>query len=82
MAALELSPELGRGRAVRRAQLESLWEVRILADASVAEIYVNGGETVFTTRYYPDHTAASVSVFWPGSQTNLWTMGGFSIIRR
>ena len=82
MAALELSPELGRGRAARRAQVESLWEVRILADASVAEIYVNGGETVFTTRYYPDHTAASVSVFWPESQTNLWTMGGFSLIRR
>lgn len=43
----------GFGRSVRRAEVEALHSVRVLGDASSVEVFLNGGETVLTTRYYP-----------------------------
>ncbi|MDO5146350.1 MAG: GH32 C-terminal domain-containing protein [Eubacteriales bacterium] len=43
----------GEGRDFRKAHLGECKEVRILMDSSLIEIYLNGGEMVFTTRYYP-----------------------------
>lgn len=54
--------DIGCGRKTRRARIEHLREVRILSDESLLEIYVNGGETVFTTRYYPDGDNRSIRV--------------------
>lgn len=54
--------DIGCGRKARRARIEHLREVRILSDESLLEIYVNGGETVFTTRYYPDGSNRSIRV--------------------
>ena len=34
--------------------MKSLDSVKILGDASSVEVFVNGGEYVFTTRYYPE----------------------------
>lgn len=45
--------DAGRGRTVRYADI-SVKEARIWMDVSVCEIYLNGGEKVFTTRLYPD----------------------------
>ena len=42
------------GRALRYAELERLENVRILADVSSVEVFLNNGEYVLTTRYYPD----------------------------
>lgn len=42
----------GRGRNVRRLKIQKVNDIRILADTSLAEIYINSGEYVFTTRYY------------------------------
>lgn len=50
---IELGEREGRGRKIRQARLESLYEIRILADTSAIEIYLNQGELVFTLRYYP-----------------------------
>ena len=44
----------GAGRKVRKAQINELRNIRFLVDTSAAEIYLNDGETVFSTRYYPD----------------------------
>lgn len=44
---------IGRGRTQRRALISDIREIRVLADTSLIEIYVNHGETVFTTRFYP-----------------------------
>lgn len=50
----------GCGRTERKAEIKELRNIRILKDVSMLEIYVNGGEYVFTTRYFPTdikHTA-------------------------
>ena len=55
-------PTLACGRdGERRARLAApCRSVRVLADASSAEIFLNDGETVFTTRYFPAQTARTV----------------------
>lgn len=53
VVSLSFFGEAGEGRDVRKALLKKCEEVRILMDASLIEIYVNGGEMVFTSRYYP-----------------------------
>lgn len=52
-AALTFLNESGLGRDQRKAKISQLKQVRILADASLVEVYLNQGEMVFTTRYYP-----------------------------
>ncbi|MCR4689090.1 MAG: glycoside hydrolase family 32 protein [Saccharofermentans sp.] len=44
----------GFGRTVRKAKVESLEDIKIYLDTSAVEIYVNGGKTVFASRYYCD----------------------------
>ena len=53
---LRLSEKAGAGRKVRKAHVPSgkLESLRLLVDTTAAEIYVNGGEIVFSTRYYPE----------------------------
>lgn len=41
------------GRGIRYAEAEKVDSVRILADVSSVEVFVNGGQYVFSTRYYP-----------------------------
>ena len=45
--------EGGAGRTVRRAAVETVDALRVLADRSSVEAFVNGGETVLSTRFYP-----------------------------
>ena len=47
-------PEGGYGRTVRTAPVGTLRNLRILADVSALEIFVNDGETVLSTRWYPE----------------------------
>lgn len=44
----------GSKRKTRKAILDSCDDIRIIADMSSIEIYLNGGETVFSSRFYPD----------------------------
>ena len=62
--ALRLSEKAGVGRKVRKAQVPSgkLESLRILVDTTAVEIYVNGGEVVFSTRYYPETQEQAVKV--------------------
>ena len=48
------------GRGLRYAELERLESVRVLADVSSVEVFLNNGEYVFTTRYYPDKSCVCV----------------------
>lgn len=49
---LSVSEGAGRGRKERKMQITSLSDIRIFADTSMLEIYINRGEAVFTTRFY------------------------------
>lgn len=52
----------GGGRTVRKAEIESCHDIRIIADMSSLEIYLGGGETVFSTRFYPDGERLKISL--------------------
>lgn len=43
----------GRGREVRWEPVDEVRDVRIIADASSVEVFVNDGALVMSTRYYP-----------------------------
>lgn len=63
---LKFLNETGCKRDVRRAKVEKVENVRIFMDQSIIEIYVNGGEVVFTSRYYPndDNIVATFDGFY------------------
>ncbi len=63
---------VGGGRGVRRAPVVELKDVRVVADCSAVEVFVNGGETCFSTRYYP--AAPSVDVTAPGAEIRFWEL--------
>lgn len=51
-AELKFLDNSGSGRTVRRGKLEELFELKIMMDTSMLELYINGGEMVFTTRWF------------------------------
>ena len=53
--------KVGCGRDVRRARLDSCNDLRVLADKTSMEIFINNGETVFSTRFYPQDTQISIT---------------------
>ena len=71
---LELDQAAGRGRRLRQARVEGLRELRILADTSALEIYLNGGETVFTTRWYPGQENLRRLLLETEAEGCLWEM--------
>lgn len=56
-------PALADGRTVRRARLAApCRSLRVVGDNSSLEIFLNGGATVFSTRYYPAPGDVSVKL--------------------
>ena len=54
--------EEGYGRNIRRIKTELLSDLRVIADRSSLEIYVNNGRYVMSTRFYPEYRQVKVSV--------------------
>lgn len=52
--------DAGRGRTERRADVR-VHSARIYMDVSLCEIYLNGGEKVFTSKLYPQKNTVSLS---------------------
>ncbi len=74
IASISFEGEMGRGRKIRQAKTEKVTHVRILADTSLLEIYLNYGETVFTTRYYPQRETVILKIKKGGKKNNIWTI--------
>ncbi len=51
---LALTEKGGTGRTIRYLETGAIRNLRILADTSSLEIFVNNGENVLSTRYYPE----------------------------
>lgn len=51
---LEFLSAAGAGRGRRVLRLAALRALRLIADSSLLELYLNGGEKVMTSRYYPE----------------------------
>ena len=64
----------GAGRKVRKAQINELRNIRFLVDTSAVEIYLNDGETVFSTRYYPDREDLLLKIQGGKFKGNLWNL--------
>ena len=64
--------EISGGRRLRYQEMESPYSVKILGDASSVEVFVNEGEYVFTTRYYPG--AYTLEVEADGAAVSLYAV--------
>lgn len=72
--------EGGSGRKIRRAKVDNCRNLRILADGSSLEIFANDGETVMTSRYYPEEQTG-VKVECADVAAAAWKMGPMEIER-
>lgn len=52
---------VGCGRDERRVRLENCESVRVLADKTSLEVFLNGGEKVLSTRFYPKDTVVTLT---------------------
>ena len=71
---MEFLNESGAGRTIRRARTEQLQDIRILVDTSSIEVFLNGGSTVFTTRYYPENREQKLTVWCEKSRNVAWNL--------
>lgn len=73
---LTLSEKAGAGRKVRKAHVPSgvIESIRVLADTTAVEIYVNGGEVAFSTRYYPETQTQAVKLETSKADGNIYTL--------
>ena len=71
---MEFTDESGCGREKRQFVCTSLSELRILVDRSAVEVYVNHGEAVMTTRFYPEEKACVIQLDLENYQGTVWSM--------
>lgn len=76
---LQFLNDSGCGRRVRKAKIDELRNIRILKDVSMLEIYINDGECVFTTRYYPKAVAQTVLNIKGCTGATLWKMKAMEV---
>ncbi len=70
---------LGYGRKSRSVELASCRDIRILADTSCLEVYLNGGEEVFTTRFYTEDGMSSFCVEGNAKAIRYWELSEMKI---
>ena len=76
---LQFLNDSGCGRRVRKAKIDELRNIRILKDVSMLEIYINDGEYVFTTRYYPKVVTQTVLNIKGCDRATLWKMKAMEV---
>ncbi len=69
----------GYGRDKRCAKIETLKSLTIFCDTSSLEIFVNGGEEVFTSRFYPEQNERSICMNGLEGRFSLWEMKAMKI---
>ena len=73
---LEFINDIGGGRKKRSCDLECLNNLRIFVDTSAVEIFINDGEAVFSTRYYPNNNSFKVC---GNMHIEIYKLDGFKI---
>ena len=61
--------ESGEGRDKRAVYLEELKNIQMFVDTSSIEIFINNGEEVFTSRFYPKNKKIFIKIFNKGTCT-------------
>ncbi len=72
------SAATGRGRNVRRAKLEHCTELRLVADQSSVEIYLDGGSCVFSSRMYPETETICMTV--KGTEAEIYALQPMQVV--
>ncbi len=54
--------EVGQGRDARKSELDKCENIRIIADKSSLEIYLDNGRVVMSSRMYPDEEKSRITV--------------------
>ena len=67
-----LDQDYGCGRTTRKAPLENPEKLRMIVDMSSIEIYLNNGETVLSTRFYPDEESVFLEI--EGFEGNMYQL--------
>ena len=62
------------GRTVRQVPVEHIDRLRVFEDASSIEYFVNDGETVLSTRYYPEDSDDGLFFGAGAGQASLWPL--------
>ena len=62
------------GRIDRQIPLDHLSDLRVLIDTSAIEIYANGGETVFSTRWFPTADMLKVEASFKSASAVMYPM--------
>lgn len=73
-------PSAGCGRTKRSVRLPQCMDIRIIADTSSMEVYLNGGQRVMSTRFYPANT--DVDVRTSGISGLIYTLDGMEVKAR
>ena len=75
---MEFKSEIGAGRHVRKAKLENLDKIHMFVDKSSIEMFVNDGEMVFTTRFYPAEYTLEI-IADENIQSKLWNLKSMEV---
>lgn len=75
----EEDKNMGQGRIERSAYVEQLDHVRLLVDTSCLELYLNHGETVFTTRFYTQDARNYIQLKKGVEKAEYWEMTSFVV---
>lgn len=70
--------KVGCGRDVRRVKLDRFTGIEMIADTSSLEIYLNGGERVMSTRFYPVDTAVTLRA--EGIGGSIYPLNGMEVL--
>ncbi len=76
---LQFLNDSGCGRTVRKARIKELRNIRILKDVSMIEIFINDGEYVFTTRYFPKRVTQTELILKGCTAATLWKMKAMEV---
>ena len=67
------------GRTARRVKIDNLKNIRIFADTSSLEIYLNDGKRVLSTRFYPKDTEITLKIC--GFSGEIYRLDGINVVR-
>lgn len=68
---------VGSGRTARNAEIPNCKDIRIIADMSSLEIYLNGGRKVVSTRFYPENDFISLDL--RGISADIYKLKGMEV---
>lgn len=68
---------MGYGRTIRRVRTEQCRDIRMIADMSSIEVYLDGGRYVMSTRFYPDEE--NVQITAEGIHAEIYKMNGMEV---